>query len=218
MRIAVLGTGSVGQALATGLERIGEDVVLGTRDPSVGAAAQWAERARGSAATFAEAAERAELVVLALNGGATLEVVRGLGRAADGKVVLDATNPLDFSAGFPPRLFTAPGTSLAEQVQEAIPGARVVKALNTVHAAVMVDPGRIPGDHTLPLAGDDGDAKARVRDLLGALGWPDGALLDLGGLAAARAMEAYVLFWVELFSATGTPDVSVRVVTGESPR
>jgi 8-hydroxy-5-deazaflavin:NADPH oxidoreductase len=97
-------------------------------------------------------------------------------------------------------------------VQEALPSARVVKALNTVNADVMVDPARIPGAHSLPIAGDDARAKTRVRALLAELGWPHDAVVDLGDLTAARATEAYVLFWVALFQSSGTPDVSIRVV------
>ena len=212
MRIAVLGTGTVGTTLASGLEAAGHDVVLGSRDPAGGAAAEWVAQHRGSAATSADAAAAADVVVLALDGAATLDVVRGLGPAADGKVVVDVTNPLDFSAGFPPRLFTT-GESLAEQVQAALPAARVVKALNTVNASVMVEPSRVPGEHTLPLCGDDDAAKDVVRSLLGDLGWPDAALLDLGALGSARGMEAYVLYWVVLFQTTGTADVSTRVVS-----
>ena len=212
MRIAVLGTGTVGQALTRGLSRAGHDVVVGTRDPAAGSAA-WAAEHGARVATFRDAAAAAELVVLALSGAAALDVVQGLGGAADGKVVVDVTNPLDFSHGFPPALSTGPnGESLAEQVQAALPSARVVKALNTVNAEVMVDPARVPGAHTLPVAGDDADAKAQVRALLAELGWPPEAVLDLGGLGAARGQEAYVLFWVALFQATGTPDVSVQVV------
>ncbi|MFP5219333.1 MAG: NADPH-dependent F420 reductase [Actinomycetes bacterium] len=212
MRIAVLGTGTVGTTLASGFERAGHEVLLGTRDPASGAGAEWAAQHRGGAATSADAAAASDVVVLALPGTAVLDVVSGLGAAADGKVVVDVTNPLDFSHGFPPRLFTT-AESLAEQVQAALPAARVVKTLNTVNASVMVDPARIAGEHTMPLCGDDDGAKADVRRLLRDLGWSDGALLDLGPLAAARATEAYVLFWVALMQATGTDDVSVRVVT-----
>lgn len=211
MRIAVLGSGVVGQTLGTGLERCGHEVVLGTRDPSAGPAADWAARSGGTAVRFADAAGDGELVVLALSGSATLDVVGGLGGSADGKTVLDVTNPLDFSAGFPPSLFTT-RESLAEQVQAALPHAAVVKALNTVNATVMVQPSRVPGV-TLPIAGDDEAAKQQVRSLLRELGWPEEDVLDLGPLSAARATEAYVLYWVALFSRFGSPDVGTRVLS-----
>lgn len=214
MRIAVLGSGMVGHALATGFSRTGHDVVMGTRDPSSGAAAEWAAGGPGSATTFVDAAQQGDVVVLALAGDAALDVVRSLGSAVDGKVVVDVSNPLDASRGYPPALSTAPHESLGEQVQAALPAARVVKALNTVNAAVMVEPSRIPGGHTLPIAGDDDGAKAQVRELLQELGWPDDDVLDLGPLSAARATEAYVLLWVALFQHAGTPDVSIRVVRG----
>jgi 8-hydroxy-5-deazaflavin:NADPH oxidoreductase len=212
MRIAVLGSGSVGRTLATGFEERDHEVVLGTRDPSSGAAAEWAAASRGGAATFADAARGADAVVLATSGQAAVAVARSLGDAADGLLVVDVTNPLDFSHGFPPVLFTGPHESLGEQVQAALPRARVVKALNTVAAAVMVEPDRLPGGSTLPIAGDDAAAKDAARALLRELGWSDDDLLDLGGLAAARATEAYVLYWVALSTATGTGDVGTRVV------
>ena len=215
MRIAVLGTGTVGTTLATAFDQRGHDVTMGTRDPETGSAADWAAGHRGRAAAFADAAAASDVVVLALNGAATLDVVRGLAGVVGGKLVVDVTNPLDFSAGFPPRLSTQPGTSQAEAVQAALPDARVVKALNTVNADVMVDPSLIPGGHTMPITGDDADAKAEVRALLGELGWPPENVLDLGPLSSARATEAYVLFWVACFQAAGTPHVSVQV--GSAP-
>lgn len=208
MRIGVLGTGTVGRTLATALAERGHDVVLGSRDPAAAGA---------GAASHADAARHGDLVVLALPGTAVLDVVAGLGDACDGKVVVDVTNPLDFSQGFPPALFTGPRESLGEQVQAALPQARVVKALNTVNADVMVDPAVIPGAHSLLVAGDDDAAKQQVRGLLSELGWPDDAVVDLGGIPGARATEAYLLLWVALYAATGTPYVSVQVVRGESP-
>ena len=128
-----------------------------------------------------------------------------------GKVLIDTSNPLDFSAGFPPSLSVPSNDSLAARLQRAHPDVKVVKVLATVNAAVMVDPARVPGAHDLFMAGDDEEAKAQVRDLLASFGWPAGRIIDLGGIASARAIEAYVVFWVYLYSALGTADFNIEV-------
>jgi predicted dinucleotide-binding enzyme len=130
----------------------------------------------------------------------------------DGVVLLDVSNALDFSAGFPPTLALPGGaSSVAAHLQRLHPAARVVKALNTVNAGVMVDPGTVGSDHQLPIAGDDEAAKDVVRGLLRELGWRDSQLLDLGGLAAAAGMEHYILLWLSLMNALGTPQFNIAV-------
>lgn len=223
MKIAVLGTGAVGRAISGRLAELGHEVTIGTRDPDatrsrtdddgVATFAAWeSDHPALRLETFAPAAATAELVINAASGNASLEVLEQAGTEnLAGKVLLDISNPLDFSAGFPPSLFTT-RESLAEQVQAALPHAAVVKALNTVNATVMVQPSRVPGV-TLPIAGDDEAAKQQVRSLLRELGWPEEDVLDLGPLSAARATEAYVLYWVALFSRFGSPDVGTRVLS-----
>jgi predicted dinucleotide-binding enzyme len=209
MRIAVLGTGMVGQTLAPAFARLGHDVVLGTRDPAV-------TRARDGwdlelpLRPFEEAADGAELVVNATDGRASLDVLARVGAALRGRVLLDVANPLDFSRGLPPSLTTPGDDSLAEQIQRAHPESRVVKSLNTVNCKLMVDPSRVSGDSTVFVAGDDPEAKAVVRDLLGALGWRD--VIDLGALSAARGLEMWLPLWVGLMSTLGTTDFNLRVV------
>ncbi|HYK42880.1 MAG TPA: NADP oxidoreductase, partial [Thermoanaerobaculia bacterium] len=128
-----------------------------------------------------------------------------------GKILVDLANPLDFSRGMPPTLFTAgDGVSLAERIQSELPETKVVKTLNTVNANVMLDPGRAGGDSDLFIAGNDQEAKARVTAFLKGFGWK--RVLDLGDLPAARGMEAYVLFWLQLFMAQKTPEFNIRVV------
>ena len=123
----------------------------------------------------------------------------------------DLSNPLDHSQGFPPLLSVCNDDSLAERIQRAHPGAKVVKTLNTVTAAVMVRPTDVGGgDHTMFVAGEDDDAKATVRSLLEAFGWRD--VIDLGGLRGARAMEMYLPLWLQLMGARGTPMFNVKVV------
>ena len=225
MRIAVLGTGVVGRTLARGLARVGHHVVIGTRDPestlaaaetdqhgSVAFAAWLRENSGIGLATFADAAEPAELVVFASAGARAMDVLRAAGaRNLEGKVLLDVSNPLDFTTGYPPTLFVKDTDSLAEQIQRAVPRARVVKALNTVSSYVMADPTAIDGgDHTVFVSSDDGDAAEAVTSLLHELGWKD--VLTLGGLSTARGPEMYVGLWLRMLAAIGKPEFNVRVV------
>ena len=217
MRIAVLGTGVVGRTLAAGLHALGHDVVMGTRDPASTLArddealSRWrAEHDAVGLLTFADAASGSDLVVNATSGAATLDVLDQAGEALDGRVLLDVSNPLDFSRGFPPTLFVADTDSLAEQAQAAHPRARVVKALNTMTADLMVRPGLLPEGTTVFVSGDDPDAKEVVTGLLHSLGHTD--VLDLGGLATARGTEMYLALWVRAMGALGTPLFNIRVV------
>jgi predicted dinucleotide-binding enzyme len=162
--------------------------------------------------SFAEAAAHGELVVNATSGGASLDALGQAGEAnLDGKVLVDVANPLDFSGGMPSSLSVANTDSPGEQIQRAFPGARVVKTLNTMTAALMVDPGRVAGgDHHVYVSGDP-DAKAQVARLLtDGFGWRE--VLDLGDITSARGAEMYVDLWLRLFGALGTPMVNVRVV------
>jgi predicted dinucleotide-binding enzyme len=219
MKFAVLGTGMVGQALAGRLDEFGHQVSLGTRDPDAtrartgeGEPGAWlAEHEGVTAATFADAAAGAEVVVFAGNGGAALEMLGSAGAGnLDGKVLVDVSNPLDFSGGFPPRLFVKDDDSLAEQIQRAFPGARVVKTLNTMNASLMVHPDRLPEGTTVLVSGDDPEAKSTVTDLLTSFGHTD--VLDLGDLSTARGAEMYVAFWVRAMGALGTAEFNLKVV------
>lgn len=215
MRIAVLGTGVVGTTLGTAFVGGGHEVRLGSRTADNAAASGWAARGgvRATHGTFADAAGFADLVVNATSGAATLAALSAAGAdALADKVLLDVSNPLDFSSGFPPTLFVKDSDSLAEQVQRTFPGARVVKALNTVTASVMVDPGSLSGPTDLFVAGDDAAAKAVVRGLLVELGWSDECILDLGGLEAARGTEMYLPLWLRVMQAWGTASFNVHVV------
>jgi 8-hydroxy-5-deazaflavin:NADPH oxidoreductase len=208
MRIAVIGTGSAGRQLAAGFRRIGHDVVVGTRDP--GATAQREEWSGSELplVALADAATDADLVVNATGGLVSLEALAEVD--LDGKVLVDVSNPLDFSEGFPPRLSVLNTDSLAEQIQRAHPEAMVVKALNTVNGAVMVDPGRLPEATTIFVAGDDASARDAVRTLLGELGWED--VVEFPSLDAARGLEMWLPLWVRLMATLGTADFNLRLV------
>jgi 8-hydroxy-5-deazaflavin:NADPH oxidoreductase len=215
MRLGVLGTGRVGQAIATRLVEVGHDVVMGGRDAANPNALDWAsghaERAR--AGTFADAAAHGEVLVNATAGTASVAALTaaGAGNLA-GKPILDVANPLDFSQGFPPVLAVAAGDSLAEQLQRAFPAAHVVKALNTMTAAVMVHPDLVPGTHHTFLAGDDPGAKDVVAGLLREFGWPAESIVDLGGVREARGLEMYVTWWMSVRLALGTAEFNVQIM------
>ncbi len=219
MRCGVLGTGIVGQTLGAALVGLGHEVCMGSRSLPNEPSQAWAD-ANGDAArvgTFAEAAAFGDIVLNCTAGVHSLAVVEQAGSTAfTGKVVVDVANPLDFSEGFPPRLAVAPGDSLAEQIQRLLPDAHVVKALNTVTASVMVDPGSLEQPTDLFVAGDDEGAKDQVTTLLAELGWSRDRVRDLGGLSAARSLEAYVMLWVGLMQSTGSTQFNVRVVMSGS--
>jgi predicted dinucleotide-binding enzyme len=213
MKIGVLGTGMVGTTIATKLVALGHDVMLGSRTRDNEKAAAWVKEAgaKATAGTFADAAAFGELVFNCTLGAATLEALGSTGSALDGKILIDTSNPLDFSKGMPPSLFSGNTDSLGEQIQRALPKAKVVKALNTINCQLMVDAGRLQGDHDVFVCGDDAEAKARVREILqGWFGWK--SVVDLGGIGSARGTESYLPLWIRLWGALGTADFNIKVV------
>lgn len=199
MKFAVLGTGEVGRTLASALARSGHEVRIGSRTRDNPAAATWASANGVSHGAFADAAAFGEIVVVAVSGmhaQAVLEAAKRVNLA--GKVVIDVTNPLDFSRGFPPRVVIPEEGSLGAHLQAMFPDARLVKTLNTTNNAVMADPGSVPGDHGLFLSGDDPEAKTVVAEVLRTLGWRDEQLIDLGGIATARGPEQMLVLWCDL--------------------
>ena len=234
MKIAVMGTGPVGQALAGKLAELGHEVTVGTRDPDETLARTepdymgnppfkaWQEAHPGvGLATPAEAAGRAELIVNATNGAASIAMLEAAGKdELAGKVLLDIANPLDFSQGTPPSLFVSNTDSLGEQIQRAFPDAKVVKALNTMNCEVMVDPAKVPGEHDVFLCGEDVAAKQQVAGLLQSFGRPAERIRDLGGISSARGTEMYLALWLRLWGALGTGYFNIAVVQateGRSP-
>lgn len=223
MRIAMIGGGGVGQTLATGLMAKGHEVVIGIRNPTTAELAKarpqgetleaWVAKTGGKVTDYASAAKGADVVFNVTPGQHSLEALRAAGAEnLAGKVLVDVANPLDFSQGMPPFLDPSltGATSLGEQIQAAFPQVRVVKAFNTVAAAVMVTPGLIPGEHDLFLSGNDADAKAIVKGIAQGFGWT--RFEDLGDLVGARAQEAVLPVWVRLWQAGGTHLVNLRVV------
>lgn len=232
MRIAVLGTGVVGQTIAAKLEELGHDVTVGTRDVEGALAradndsfgrppfAAWHEQHPGiHLSDYAEAAASGEIIINATNGGGTLSALRQAGKDNLGdKVLLDISNPLDFSKGMPPSLFVCNTDSLAEQIQREFPEVKVVKSLNTMNAVLMVNPALLLEDHHTFISGNDPEAKVRVKELLKAFGWKERNIVDMGDISSARGLEQVLPLWVRLFGTLKTPMFNFKIVIADLPK
>ena len=197
MKIGILGTGDVGRALGKGFVALGHEVKMGSRSATNEKALAWAKDMgpKASVGTFADAAGFGEVVVVATLGVANEDVLRSAGpERLAGKIVIDATNPLDLAGGLPPKLAIVGNDSGGERVQKILPRARVVKAFNTVGNPLMFRPELPGGPPDMFIAGNDEDAKRKVTGLLKDFGW--GTVHDLGGIEASRYLEAMCIAWV----------------------
>jgi predicted dinucleotide-binding enzyme len=226
MKIGILGTGMVAKTIAGKLDALGHAVKLGTRDIKATLARNEPDMAGGPAlrvwleshpratlGTHAEAAAHGELVINALSGQGALAGLRSAGTAGlANKILIDISNPLDFSKGMPPSLSVVNTDSLGEEIQRELPETKVVKTLNTVNAFLMVDPQQLAGgEHTMVLCGNDAGAKAEVTRILKEwFGWKD--VIDLGDISNARGSEMWLALWVRLYGALGTPMFGMKVV------
>lgn len=213
MKIGILGSGDVGRTLGAGFAAKGHEVKLGSRSPGKAEVQEWLRTTRGhvAAGTFADAAAHGEIVVLCVRGEAAEAAVDLAGPSnLEGKVLIDVTNPLDFSQGMPPGLFVGLTDSLGERLQRKLPRAKVVKALNIVNHRTMVHPRIGRGLPDMIIAGDDAAAKGTVASLLKGFGW--GEPIDLGGIENARWIEALVPLWVRIALKLGTWDVAFKVL------
>ena len=214
MKLAVLGTGMVGRTIATKLTDLGHEVRMGSRTAGNDNATAWAAEAGAGASegTFADAAAFGEVVFNCTAGIASLDALDAAGADnLDGRLLIDVANPLDFSEGLPPSLAVCNTDSLGEQIQRAFPGARVVKALNTINCEVMVDPGRVSGDHAIFVCGDDAAAKDEAVRLLGEFGWPPERIVDLGDISAARGTEMYLPLWLRIMGSIETGYFNIAI-------
>ncbi|MCM2390601.1 NADPH-dependent F420 reductase [Streptomyces albipurpureus] len=199
--IAILGSGTVARALTGALRRAGHEVLVGSRDPrtAIRAEAGSAVRATG----LWEAAGSAELVINALPGSVSVEVLAGLAKALADKVLIDIANATEIDAHGFASAAIYPGSSLAEQLQLSLPAVHVVKTLNTVHASLMGDPSQLAFPPCAFLSGNEARAKGRVAELLGELGWAREWIIDLGDIRTARGPESFVLMVGDLVRALG---------------
>jgi len=212
MEIGILGSGMVGQTLAAKLVEVDQEVLVGTRSPDK--VNDWAaHNPRVKLGTLSQAAAHGQAVINATSGSGSLEALQLAGAAnLNGKILIDLSNPLDFSHGMPPSLTVCNTDSLGEQIQRLLPQVKVVKTLNTVNAVVMVNPQAVAGgDHTLFLSGDDQAAKDQVRRWLREwFGWRD--FFDLGDISTARGVEAMMLIWVPMMMKVGSPLFQFKVM------
>jgi len=222
MRIGIIGSGVVGQTIGAKLVERGEDVVLGTRSPGSlnekrgfgQSLDDWlkATSRKARVGTFADAAAHGEIVINATSGTGSLEALQMAGEQnLSGKILIDISNPLDFSKGMPPTLTVCNTDSVGEQIQRAFPDAKVVKTLNTTNVNVMVDPGQVAGgDHDIFVSGNDAAAKARVTELLRQwFGWRN--VIDLGDITTARGVEMLLPVWLRLWGALGSPMFNFKI-------
>jgi len=220
MNIGVLGTGTVGEAIASALIEKGHAVRMGSRTKSDEKALAWVEKSKNGATQgdFNDTAAFGEIIFLCLNGAHVLDTINSIRKKnIEGKIVIDLTNPLDFTKGMPPQILEGFGNSnsLGEEIQKALPNAYIVKTLNTVNYKLMVDAREVnSGDHHLFVCGNNADAKNKVKHfLVDNFHWKADHLIDLGGIEAARTVEAIVPFWVLVYQSLGTPLFNFKIVS-----
>ncbi|MBS1656779.1 MAG: NAD(P)-binding domain-containing protein [Bacteroidetes bacterium] len=212
MKIAVLGTGMVGDAIASKLIQLGHEVMMGSRTANNEKAWAWVSQSgpNASQGTFNDAAKFGDIVFNCTNGMGTMEALRqATAEHLNGKILIDISNPLDFSKGMPPSLFVCNTDSLAEQIQREFPETKVVKTLNTINCNVMVNPSLVPGEHDVFVSGNDADAKTKVKEIMKSFGWQN--IVDLGDITTARAAEMWVFIWVRLWGFVGHPNFNLHI-------
>lgn len=220
MKIAILGSGMVGETLASKFIALGHEVMVGSRDKENAKTKEWSAKmnGKGKTGTFKEAAEFGEMVFNCTAGMHSLEALEMAGaQALAGKILVDVANPLDFSRGMPPTLSVCNTDSLGEQIQRAFPDTKVVKALNTVAAPVMVNPALIKRKPDLFIAGNENKAKKAVKRMLKKeLGWT--SVIDLGDITGARGMEMTLPIWLRLWGVLDNAVFGTKIVKGEKPQ
>ena len=219
MKIAVLGTGMVGDTIVSRLVELGHEVKMGSRTAGNEKAKAFVEKHQGkaSAGTFADAAAFAEIIINCTAGSGSIEALKMAGeKNINNKIIVDIANPLDFSKGMPPSLIPALSNtnSLGEEIQKSFPSAIVVKTLNTMWCGLMVNPVMINnGDHTNFICGNDAEGKQKVKALLSEFGWKNENILDLGDISSARGTEAVLPIWLRIWNATQNGAFNVKVVS-----
>jgi predicted dinucleotide-binding enzyme len=211
MKIGILGTGMVGETLGKKFVELGHQVKMGSRTANNESAAKWVQATgpNASQGTFGDAATFGEIVFICLKGAVFLDVAKTLNATAlAGKVVVDVSNPLEFSGGVM-SLSICNTNSLGEEVQKVLPSAKVVKTLNIVNCDVMVDPAK-GGHPTMLVCGNDAEAKKQVTAFLKTMGWRD--ILDLGDITKSRGTEVLLPLWLNLFGLFGSPHFGFKVV------
>lgn len=232
MNIAVIGTGAVGQALSKKFVALGHKVFMGTRNveqslkrkendawgtPAIGS---WIEENPQVELTdFKSAAEKGnDLLIFAINGVAALDSLKSIGEdLLNGRTMMDISNPLDFSKGFPPTLSICNTESLGEKIQNAYPELKVVKTLNSVSHSIMINPQLIEGDHVVFICGNDAGAKQEVSGVLESFGWKAENIIDLGDITSARGTEMTLPLWTRLMGKFQSSLFNLNIVRASTP-
>lgn len=228
MKFGILGTGMVAQTIAPKLTQLEHGVMIGTRNVEATLSntspnqygmppfSEWYKDQKNiKIGSFVETSAYGELLLNCTSGGVSLNVLKLCGsQNLNNKVLIDIANPLDFSKGFPPTLSVCNTDSLGEQIQNAFPKLKVVKALNTLNASLMINPSLLPGDHNLFICGNDEKAKATVVNLLKEIGWQEKNIIDMGDITNARATEMLLPIWVRLYVLFKTPMFNFSIVGG----
>lgn len=230
MKVAILGTGGVGQTIASKLKELGHQVMIGTRDVAEKLASQsrdhygnppfaeWYQQNEGiKLGNFAEAGAFGEFIINATQGLNSVSALKQAGATnLKGKTIIDIANPLDFSKGMPPSLLPELSNthSLGEEIQQAFPEAKVVKTLSSMWAGIMINPLIINnGDHTNFICGNDTQAKEDVKSLLMEFGWKSENILDLGEISSARGIESILPLWLRIMGAKKTGAFNFKIVS-----
>ena len=229
MKIAIIGTGTVGQTIASKLITLGHHVMIGTRNVSEKLAstakdaygnppfAEWySTNSNVKLGTFAEAASFGEMVFNATQGVTSVNALKHAGEENfTGKIIIDISNPLDFSKGMPPGLLPelSNTNSLGEEIQKKFSDSKVVKTLNTMWCGIMANPAMIGnGGHVNYICGNDTDAKLKVKLLLNEFGWKNENILDLGDITAARGTEAVLPLWLRIMGTIQNGAFNFKIV------
>ena len=225
MKLTILGTGGVGKAFAARLTALGHEVSVGTRNVSKTLEKEGdnsfkhfqTQHPKVKLDTFANAAAFGEVIINVTKGATTLEVMEAAGGVnLHGKILIDISNPLDFSKGMPPSLIPeySNTNSLGEEIQKRFPNTQVVKTLNTMWNGLMLNPALIGnGDHVNYICGNDAEAKKKVISLLNEFGWKNESILDLGDITAARATEATLPIWLRVYGTKQSGAFNFKIVS-----
>lgn len=216
-KIAVLGTGNVGDTIASKLIELGHQVMMGSRTADNEKAKAFVAKHNGKASTgtFSDAAAFGEIIFNCTSGVGSIEALNLAGENnLKGKLLIDVSNPLDFSNGMPPSLSIVNTNSLGEEIQKHFPEVNVVKTFNTMWCGLMVNPGLVNGgDHTIFIAGNNETAKTSTKDILKSFGWMEKNILDLGDITKARGLEMYLPLWLSIYGSTKNGAFNIKVVS-----
>ena len=217
MKIAVLGTGPVGNTIGSKLIELGHSVMMGSRTADNEKAKAFVDKhtTNARAGLFADAAAFGEIIFNCTAGLGSLEALKLAGAEnMNGKIIVDVANPLDFSKGMPPSLSVVNTNSLGEEIQKAFPQSKVVKTLNTMWCGLMVNPSMVnKGDHHVFLCSNHEDAKEEVKKILLSFGWKEENIIDLGDLTAARGTEMFLPLWLKIYGVKKGSAFNIKVVS-----